>query len=174
MTKICTACKIEKPISEFYDHKVNGYIYPKPNCKKCHNKKRCERITPAQKVKRQNDKNIRDRNDRATLPSKPRFVKADATRSDSKVDWTNDLTLKFVKNLIKDGCSYCGVDRMTAKMSLDRIDNSLPHNQNNVNSSCMECNLTRGSMPFEAWLEVAKGVRSAREKGLLDGWNRRA
>lgn len=58
-------------------------------------------------------------------------------------------------------------------MSLDRIDNLKPHNQNNVNPSCVRCNLTRGDMPYEAWLFISPKIREAREKGLFGDWTRR-
>lgn len=172
--KICTVCKTEKPTNEFYTHKVNGYEYPRPSCKKCQNKKRLARITPEQKLGRDKRKNARIKEARATLPSKPRFLRADANRNDKHLGWTNDLTLEFVKALIKHGCFYCWASSQEVKMSLDRIDNAQPHNQNNVNASCVECNLTRGSMPYGAWLVVSKGMREARSKGLLNGWHRRA
>lgn len=99
------------------------------------------------------------------------YAKQDAYKSDKKLGWTNDLTIEFVKELFTHNCFYCG---SFEKMSLDRIDNSKPHNQDNVVGSCVNCNLTRGSMPYIAWLVVAKGMREAREKGLLNGWLRRA
>lgn len=114
------------------------------------------------------------RRERRRLPEfRPSIIKADMATLDARFGWKNDLTVAFIKTLIASGCSYCGQDNVL-RLSLDRIDNDMPHNQNNVVVSCVNCNLTRGSMPYAAWLVVAKGMREARRLGLLDGWTRRA
>jgi hypothetical protein len=59
-------------------------------------------------------------------------------------------------------------------MTLDRIDNDKGHTEDNVVPACIRCNYTRRSMPYEAWLVVAKGMREARERGLFGEWTGRA
>jgi len=58
-------------------------------------------------------------------------------------------------------------------MTLDRIDNDKGHTQDNVVPACIRCNYARRSMPYEAWLVVAKGMREAREQGLFGDWTGR-
>lgn len=87
-------------------------------------------------------------------------------------DYDVNVTIMLIEQLILDGCTYCGA--VDLQMSMDRINNTRPHDQDNIIASCINCNLTRGSMPYEAWEVVAKGMREARKLGLLDGWKRRA
>ena len=70
--------------------------------------------------------------------------------------------------MITQPCSYC-LDT-EAKMTLDRIDNTIGHTQANVVPACLRCNVTRGSMPYEAWKVVSLGMKSARELGLFGAW----
>jgi hypothetical protein len=101
-----------------------------------------------------------------------KFIVRDSKLRDQKAGQSNDLTEDIVLNMISSGCQYCGT-KIMARMSLDRIDNSVGHIQSNVLPACIECNLTRGSMPYQAWLVVAKSMREAREIGLFDNWLRR-
>jgi hypothetical protein len=80
----------------------------------------------------------------------------------------NDLDLSFIEQLVRGGCAYCGTTVL--RISLDRIDNSKPHNKNNVVACCFRCNYIRNSMPYEAWLHLVPIVRSAYEKGLFGDW----
>lgn len=98
-----------------------------------------------------------------------KFLFEDCRNSDRKRFRTkNDLTIDFIKSLIINGCIYCG--EIKIQMSLDIIDNSKPHYKNNVNSSCIRCNLIRNSMPYEAWLIIIPSIRISREKKLFDNW----
>lgn len=45
-------------------------------------------------------------------------------------------------------CFYCG-ETDWRKLGCDRIDNNLPHTPDNVVCCCEECNLKRGTKPFE-------------------------
>lgn len=92
----------------------------------------------------------------------------DSRKGDLRAGRENDLDIPFIEGLIRQDCLYCG--ETTVRMTLDRIDNSLGHLKSNVLPSCVRCNLVRGNMPYEAWLHVAKGMRSAREIGLFSNW----
>lgn len=80
----------------------------------------------------------------------------------------HDLTRELILSLIVNGCQYCGETKL--RMTLDRKNNMLGHNKDNVIPACIRCNYMRGSMPLEAWLELLPGVRAAREKGLFGDW----
>jgi 5-methylcytosine-specific restriction endonuclease McrA len=105
---------------------------------------------------------------RRNLEEQDRWIYVDSRRSDKKIGFENDLTREFIAATIKRGCDYCG--ELGLRMTLDRIDNSKGHLQTNVVPSCVRCNLVRGSMPYPAWLVVAKGMREARVNGLFDNW----
>lgn len=79
-----------------------------------------------------------------------------------------DLDNEFVRQLISNGCSYCGA--LDIQMSLDRIDNNLAHMRSNVNATCIRCNNIRGSMPYAAWLVIVPAVKQAYEANLLGDW----
>ena len=70
-----------------------------------------------------------------------------------------DLDYDTVESLIREPCSYCEDTKIT--MTLDRKD---------VVPACFRCNMLRGSMPYEAWLYVAKTVKEARLLGLFGTW----
>ena len=65
---------------------------------------------------------------------------------------------KLIKNNYK--CSYCNQNvkiiydkvRDPLQWTLDRIDNSMGHNTNNVVVSCLECNLKRRNQNMEKFL----------------------
>lgn len=98
-----------------------------------------------------------------------RWILEDSRKSDKKKKRENDLTKEFIDRLIANGCCYCG--ETSLRMTLDRTDNTKGHLQSNVRPACMRCNYARGSMPYEAWLLLADGMRRARELGLFDNWN---
>lgn len=78
------------------------------------------------------------------------------------------LSVQEIENIISVPCSYCGESKL--RLTLDRIDNTKGHTLDNVVCSCIRCNLLRRDMPYEAWLELRSGLKSAREKNLFRGW----
>jgi hypothetical protein len=111
--------------------------------------------------------NRKQRQERVSSPA--RFILSDARSSDRKRGFDkNDLDLIFIKELIHEGCTYCGTTSL--RISLDRVDNSKPHNRRNVIACCFRCNYIKNSMPHEAWLHLVPAIRSAYEKGLFGEW----
>jgi hypothetical protein len=78
------------------------------------------------------------------------------------------LDTEFIRNLISNGCQYCGETEL--RMTLDRIDNSIGHTRENVLPCCLRCNYIRGSMPFDAWMILVPAVRQAKEAQLFGTW----
>ena len=59
------------------------------------------------------------------------------------------LTAKWVvENIFTMPCHYCGKEGWDV-IGCDRIDNSLPHTQDNVVPCCFECNRKRGLKSYE-------------------------
>jgi hypothetical protein len=63
------------------------------------------------------------------------------------------ITLNHIKNLINEkNCPYCGItmkfinfdDNDTEQFTINRLDDNLPHNNNNINICCLSCNIKRG------------------------------
>ena len=99
------------------------------------------------------------------------IILRDSKGSDKKYNRENDLTKEFIEETVKDGCSYCGEKLL--RMTLDRIDNTLGHLMSNVVPACIRCNYTRGSMPYQAWLCLADGMKRAKENDLFGDWTGR-
>jgi hypothetical protein len=81
---------------------------------------------------------------------------------------STDLNYKTVEELISHPCSYCEETELT--MTLDRINNNQGHMRANVVPACFRCQMLRGSMPYEAWLRIAKVVKEVRLEGLFGDW----
>lgn len=100
-----------------------------------------------------------------------KYILQDSRSCDKKKGHENDLTKEYIEAEIAKGCTYCGEERI--RITLDRIDNSLGHLENNVLPACIRCNYVRGNMPYEAWLVVASGMERARKQGLFGSWEGR-
>lgn len=170
--RVCSRCGDSKALSLF---RGDTPRQKRCTCRYCYNARRrelrAERGTPkrtARERKRDNESRKRRRQD----PARRAFhICQDSRINDRKRGRANDLEIEFVEGLINQGCSYCGISRKDAPyMTLDRMDNQLGHLKSNVVPSCLSCNLTRGTMPYEAWCLAAEGLRKARSLGLLDGW----
>lgn len=98
----------------------------------------------------------------------PNHILIDTRSCDKKAGRKNDLDLVFIREAIREGCSYCG--ETTLRMTLDRIDNTLGHLKSNVVSACIRCNYARRNMPHAAWLMLAPAMRAARLAGLFGEW----
>ncbi len=150
--KLCPNCKQTKPLTEFYTRTVAGKSYPTSWCKVCS----ITKIGDRNKTKRQD-------------PSKrAETILRDCAAIDRKRGHDNDLDLEAVQTLLEQPCVYCGETDLM--LTLDRMNNTLGHTVNNVNTCCVRCNIVKSNMPYEAWLVVARGMREARLLGLFGPW----
>ena len=63
-----------------------------------------------------------------------------------------DLTAQWiVESIFTKPCHYCGKEGWKV-IGCDRIDNSLPHTEDNVVPCCEECNTKRGNKTYEEFL----------------------
>lgn len=167
----CRKCEKSEPEVQFNLRTMNGRKYKRHLCTKCFN--RYNRSFESKKTRlecsRRYAAKIKQwkRSDALT----ERWILQDSRRSDKRNGRINDLTKEFIKNLIKDGCAYCGETKL--RMTLDRVDNGLGHLQTNVKPACVRCNDLRGNMPFAAWLIVSTAVRAARLAGAFGTWHGR-
>lgn len=98
----------------------------------------------------------------------PKAIRWDVGQWDRVRGFINTVSEETIARIISNPCLYCG--ETTLKITLDRKDNTKGHSEDNVNPCCIRCNLLRKDMPYEAWLELCSGLRSAREKGLFGEW----
>lgn len=160
--KTCISCHIELNEQNTY-LRSNGSL--RDRCKTCYNKRVSVRKKTPQGKQKAVEQRKRFRQNPKNLPS---IILKDSKNSDKKKGRENDLTKEFIEKTIVNGCKYCRETNI--RITLDRIDNNLGHTQNNLNASCIRCNLVRGDMPYEAWLCLIDGMTEAREKGLFGLW----
>lgn len=66
------------------------------------------------------------------------------------------ITSKWlIEHIFNSKCIYCG-ETDWKKLGCDRINNSLPHTEDNVVCSCGKCNVERQKMKFEEFLKYKK------------------
>ena len=167
--KTCSKCKEEKSIENFQQIVKKGRIYHRGACESCRYKMRrwYYENNPEVWERRKAIENKQRQAARQDKTTRAKFIVRDAKGSDRKKGFDNDLTIEFVQALIQNGCAYCTSQE---KLSLDRIDNTIGHTQNNVQPCCWSCNYIRRDMPWEAWKIVSKAVKEATERGLLQNW----
>ena len=159
-SKICIACEKEKAITSF---KLYKGLYRANKCYSCQFSVRKLRNPEFFKEK--------DRKYAAKIRAeKPyKIILKDTKGSDRRKGLgDNDLNEEFVEKLVKQGCLYCGENKIL--ITLDRMDNLKPHNQDNVNPCCIRCNLLKRDMPYEAWKSFIPVVRKVREENLFGDW----
>lgn len=154
--RLCRICEKEKEDTSFQQmaNKARRRV-----CKACMRSRNYER-NPEAALEHQARK-------RARYPDM--YVVIESRSSDKKKGLAgNDLDREFVREALAKSCTYCGGFEL--KMTLDRKDNSKAHTKSNVTPCCIRCNLLRGSMPYEAWSNIAPAVRDTFEKGLFGDW----
>jgi len=86
---------------------------------------------------------------------------------DKKRGWVPDIKLEDIIELLKTNlCHYCKnkvlVEYETKlhpmQWTLDRINNDLPHNKDNVVLSCLKCNLEKRKKSVEHFLFTKKKI----------------
>lgn len=166
----CSRCKQVKMNIEFDLRKNAAKTYYMSVCRECHaNRIRPKKVLTAEAKARSNAYHKASRRDQYQYPAlRARMIIQDAGKEDRKKGRAFDLTPNFVQALIEQGCYYCG--EQNGIMTMDRVDNAIGHTQENVQPACLRCNLTRGNMPYVAWVFVAKAMRQARENGLFGSW----
>jgi len=81
--------------------------------------------------------------------------------SDKKKGLVCDISLSEFKEIILDGCIYCGYK---GSIGLDRIDNAIGHTRENVVPCCYECNCARNNnFTHEEMLRIGKVIREIRK-----------
>lgn len=166
----CRTCKRLLDDNEFQYRPHSGTY--RTACRNCESAARMTRgynpMSPARRERRNRYASEYDKRLRSEPSQAGRVILKDTRNSDQKKGFENDLTREFVDCAIRQGCSYCG--ELSIRMTLDRIDNQRGHTRDNVVPACYRCNMIRGNMPYEAWLNVVPAIRDTKEKGLFGLW----
>ena len=134
--KICTACNIEKPLSDYSidrDKKTNR----RARCKACDNiyKRQYENTTSGCYISYK--------------------------RSARHRGYIFDLTEQEFTRLVLLPCAYCGkVSEPEVNLNgLDRVYNDTPYTLDNVVSCCSTCNYSKGQLDFDQFIEHTRKVQ---------------
>lgn len=133
-SKVCITCKIDLPLSEFYQTKSTKQY--SSYCKTCDKKRR---LTYKNTHTEEGREAIRKRVNLNYLRNRITYILKDYKRRDRNKNLENDLTKEYLTKQLQYNCIYCGFP----STGLDRIDNSKGHTQNNCVPCCKECNLAR-------------------------------
>lgn len=174
-SKKCNECLEVKELTEFYTkgQSATGSHYWEPSCKVCsrirsNNRQKGKVFTSEQKKKKSISSSAWAKRTRSNPDTRHVILWKEYRNVDRKRDMENDLSKEIIEEMIRHPCCYCGEDG--TNMTLDRIDNGLGHCVGNVNTSCLRCNLVRGDMPYDAWMNIAPVMKETRTKGLFAGW----
>jgi hypothetical protein len=171
MEKKCNCCGVVKSLEDFTMRHTPYGLRPRTFCRPCFNKRITESPNYKARVKRQVKKrNAQDKEERKGIRP-ANAITEDARKQDRIKKRDFSLDRAFVRDIIEKPCFYC--EDTTTRMTVDRIDNKIGHTKENVVQSCIRCNLTRGNMPFDAWLVVCKGMKEALAQGLFGDWQGR-
>jgi hypothetical protein len=147
---------------------VKGRRYPKVYCRKCDQSRARTYETLDSRKRREEKKQAKIKFERQHGINRAKYIVEDSRKSDRKRGLENDLSIKFVDELIANGCSYCGETTIT--MTVDRKNNSIGHTMDNVVACCIRCNLLRRDMPYEAWFLLVDKIREIRVAGVFGDW----
>lgn len=169
----CATCIQTKTVDNFRTIAVKDRTYYASICRACDaardKPKRKLRVVTVEQVAQARAQARAARKEQEQYPEvRARVLLSDLRGSDRKRDMACTLTLDFVRIHVAAPCVYCGEDEIMR--TLDRIDNTVGHTEDNVVSACTRCNRVRINMPYAAWLLVAPGMRAAREAGLFGNW----
>lgn len=83
---------------------------------------------------------------------------------DLDVDW-------FIDNILNSKCIYCGESNWK-KLGADRIDNSEPHNKENIVCCCSTCNRMRGDdFTIDEFLRIGNVIKDIYRKRKMQELN---
>lgn len=130
---------------------------------------KCFELNPIKKKwELKNLKNLKKEGGRKNKENRAVHILVDSRNRDKKFGQLNDLTLEFIQEKISQPCEYCGETDLD--VTLDRVDNSKGHSQDNVKPACIRCNYIKVNMPIEAWLHMIPVIKEAKLKLLFENW----
>lgn len=139
---VCSACKAEKPLSEFFrsTRRKRGYTY---ECKACLSVK---------------DRKVENR-----------FSNSRARARQDGIEWK--LSLEDYKALVTRRCIYCSVSLLGyTGRGIDRIDTSQGYQAGNVAPCCGLCNQVKGiAFTTDEMMALGRVIRRLRERRQLEG-----
>jgi len=147
MTKICSRCKAEKEITEFFRQPRNKdglfsickectYLRTKPYLKKWYQKNKIKQLQVGKKYYKKNNEKRKKYQQNYNLKPEKRYKKYIEGAKIRNI--TFDLTFNQFMTFWEKPCSYCGNKIKT--IELDRMENNQGYTINNIISCCLICN----------------------------------
>jgi hypothetical protein len=170
--KKCNHCDQTKPIEDFPSRINHGKPYIEAKCRKC--KQDTQRgskknySVPSRSPEYRKKYRVENR-----IKNRSSCLMANAKRYDKSKGFETTLTREYVEKILQSECLYCGATEPNDQITLDRLDNTKGHTNQNCVAACFRCNMTRANMPLEAWQIISNAMREAREQGLFKGWRNR-
>lgn len=162
--KVCSACKIEKEITEFYKHKL-GKEGLHANCKSCMKDYRVatkERIALSYKGYRDRNKDRINASNRQYYQSlKGRY--GSYKNNAKKRGISFDLTIEQFESFWQRNCTYCGEE--IGSIGIDRIDSSKGYQLENCVPCCTICNVVK--MEHDLSFLNEHMLRMLRHQGII-------
>ena len=167
MSKTCSKCGLEKPLTEFSINKQN-HNRPMSWCKQCRRDEGSRSRNTAAGIYQQIKAQIKyAKKHGETRTSKGRL------RCKRKVlDCTQDEFVKWYNSQPK-VCGYCGIkkeslnlvsdayNRNLTRLSVDAIDNDKDYSIDNIILSCRRCNATKSDFfSHDEMVEIGKIIRN--------------
>jgi len=171
--KICTKCKIEKELDNFYFDKNRNnhysmcrvcYLENYKQTRKRYHKKYYEEnkqkiINNVNKWRKENHKKFRDNDNKRwksinfknNIKYIYRVIKQNSKRKNRDVLINIDDFIEWYSNQEKK-CFYCGIDNESiikcgfSRFQIDRVNNDLPYSKDNIVLSCNYCNKTKSNI----------------------------
>lgn len=180
-TKVCTRCRTEKSLSEFYVHK-QGYLGKRAKCKICQKESNKPWVkTNAARVA-EFSRRWRTENPEKLEISQIKYLETAAGRAKSLWHAAHQrrpegftLTKEYVVHGVERGtCPISGFQfdlsaryrsrsnksRNPYAPSLDRLDNSKGYSDENVIVVCSQVNMMRGEMSYDELMHFCRSILS--------------
>jgi 5-methylcytosine-specific restriction endonuclease McrA len=192
LTKVCSKCKCEKPLSEYTKHSKtkDGYY---SQCKECKRKGRKSGGTdPKQKERfkkflENNPEYIKNyvNNYERTHPDKKRerrkrycesglnAIMCHRRRAKEK-NLDSNLTIEqwiIIKSYFNNECSYCGAKLKLTQDHFIALNNGGEYTTNNIIPACSKCNSSKQDKDFFEWYPKQSYYSKEREQKILEYLN---
>jgi signal recognition particle subunit SEC65 len=162
----CYACGKLKSIWEFYVNSVvNGKTYYRRSCKECVIEK--TKIYYVENTEKKIEYQVKNNLKRTLINPQKSWAKR-TIYNHRRRGFQVDLTIESLENIAKHiiNCPICGVKltwnngsgQHQSSPTLDRVNNELYLNQNNIQILCRYCNVTKSSRTMKEFVEYCRMV----------------
>jgi 5-methylcytosine-specific restriction endonuclease McrA len=187
-TKVCSICKKEKPINDFYKAKLfkDGHMY---FCKECDRERKkkykegvIKDIEKYEKIKKKNKEYNREykKNNREIIKERKRlYRKTEKGKIQHKIEkQKRKARLKQTECAYKSSdwlecieyfnnkCCYCGEQKELYQEHFVPLNKGGEYTKNNIIPACKSCNSSKQDRDFEEWYKTQPFYSEIRKKKI--------